>query len=548
MEYGDQKMNDFTSVYPEAKVLDPSKRVNYIHGLVLGVDEFKQEECYLLEKDRLHNRSLHGYGTVCGLAITQEEIDASFEIKVEPGMAISPIGQVIQVPRTQCAKLDEWLASHSEEISAYLGSPTAGSVSLYLMLCYSECETDLVPIPTGPCQSLEETSAASRIADSFSLSFELEAPADEHFDPAMQDLTNLLLNIPVDPAGTMTIDEVRDLVRTLIPLGSPADSPAISSPVISGAIAPENLEEFFHAAFLVWVTEVKPCLLTDTTQCIPTDLYKNCVFLAQVNFDVETIDGIVRLDTNVDVEIDQSSRQFLINTQGLQNYMGPLSYWVKSLENIALPEEIIPPGEELLENVVMLSGSQTITGSKTFNAPIRLTGNGRVLKNIILPAHLAHHGRGAASGLFSDSLPAMHFMTTGSNAFTGEALFNIPIPEDIVYPRGFQFRLIWGFQGNPEPSGINFTWQVGAQFFQINDPVSATPFQFVPLPVSEVTARRNDVLVTDFTDFDETIHFNSDSSYGAIHISIDDPGVPIPQVHLLQLELQYVANRLGGRI
>lgn len=541
-------MNDFTSVYPESKLLDPSKRVNYIHGLVLGVDEFKQEECYLLEKDRLHNRSLHGYGTVCGLAITQEDKDAGIEIKVSPGMAISPAGQVIQVPRTQCATLDEWLASHGTEISDYLDSASAGSVTLYLMLCYRECETDLVPIPTGPCQSLEETSAASRIADNFSLSFELEEPPAEHFDALMQDLTDLLLNIPVDPAGTMTIDEVRDLVRTLIPQSSPVESPAISSPVISGAIAPENLEEFFHAAFLVWVTEVKPCLLTDTSQCVPTDPYRNCVFLAKINFDVEIIDDVVRLDETVDVDIDQSLRQFLLATQGMQNYLGPLSYWVKSLANIALPDEIIPPGEELLENVVMLTGAQTITGSKTFNAPIRLTGNGRVLKNIILPGYQAHHGRGAASGLFSDSLPALHFMTTGANAFSGEALFHIPIPEDIVYTRGFQFRLIWGFQGNPEPSGINFTWQVGAQFFQINDPVSPTPFQFVPLPVSEVTERRNDVLVTDFTNFDETIHFNSDSRYGAIHISMDDPGVPTPQVYLLQVELQYMANRLGGRV
>ena len=180
-------MSDFTSVYPESKILDPSKRVNYIHGLVLGVDEFKQEECYLLEKDRLHNRTLHGYGTVCGLGISQQDKDAGLEIKIEPGIAISHSGQVIQVPRTQCAIVDEWLASHGDEVAEVLGSPAAGSLSLYLMLCYRECKTDLVPIPTGPCQSLEESSAPSRIADDFSLSFELQTPTDEHFDSAMQD-------------------------------------------------------------------------------------------------------------------------------------------------------------------------------------------------------------------------------------------------------------------------------------------------------------------------------------------------------------------------
>ncbi len=541
-------MSDFTSIYPESKILDPGKRVNYIHGLVLGVDEFKQEECYLLEKNRLHNRALHGYGTVCGLGISQQDKDAGLEIKIEPGTAISHIGQVIQVPRTQCAIIDEWLASHGDEVANALGSPASGSLSIFLMLCYRECKTDLVPIPTGPCQSLEESSAPSRIADDFSLSFELQAPPDEHFDSAMQDLTDLLLNIPVEAGGSLTLNEIKDLVRTLIPEGSPASSPPISSPSISDAIAPENLHEFFNAAFLVWVTEVKPCLLTGTIECVPTDPYKNCVFLAKLNFDVETIDGITRLDPNVDLEIDESLRQFLISSQGMQNYLSPLSYWVKSLTNVILPEVIIPPALEIGSDIVTISDVQTITASKTFSAPIKLNSSGRVLKNIILPAFQAHQGRGAARGLFSDSVPSMHFMTTGSNAFKGEALFDIPIPDDIVFNRDFQFRLVWGFQGIPEPSDIAFNWQVGAQFFQADDSISPTPFQFVDVSVSEVTARRNDVIVTDFLNFDPTISLTRDSRFGAMHISIDDPGVPIPQVYLLQVELQYVVDRLGRRI
>jgi hypothetical protein len=538
-------MSDFTSIYPETNVLDPSKRVNYIHGLVLGVDEFNQEECYLLEKDRLHNRSLHGYGTVCGIQVSQEDQTTGLEIKVDAGMAISPSGQVIQVPRTQCAILNEWLASHGEEIAEVLGSPSiAGPLSLYLMLCYRECKTDLVPIPTGPCQSLEETTAPSRIADDFSLSFELQEPPDEHFESVMQGFSDLLLNIPVEAGGAMTLDEIKALVRTLIPEGSPPGSPSLSSP--ADAIAPENVHDFFNAAFLVWVTEVKPCLLTDTSECVPSDPYQNCVFLAQINFTVETIDGITRLDPNEDVEIDEHMRQFLINSQGLQNYLSPLSYWVKNLANVALPDEIVLPDGG--GDVVNLSGDQTITGSKTFEAPILLSSDGRVLKNFILPAHQAHHGRGAARGLFRGALPSMHFLTTGTNAFSGEALFNIPIPEDIVFNLGFQFRLIWGFQGEPDPSGISFNWQVGAQFLQANDNVSIAPFQSVSVSVTETTERRNDLLVTDFQDFDNSIVLTGNNRYGVMHISIEDPGIAIPQVYLLQVDLQYAADRLGGRI
>jgi len=62
-------MTDFKPAYPDTVNLDPHKRVYYSHGLVLGVDEFLQEETYLLERDRTHNRGLHGYGTVCGLSL-----------------------------------------------------------------------------------------------------------------------------------------------------------------------------------------------------------------------------------------------------------------------------------------------------------------------------------------------------------------------------------------------------------------------------------------------------------------------------------------------
>lgn len=541
-------MNDFTSVYPEATILDPNKRVNYIHGLVLGVDEFKQEEFYLLEKDKLHNRSLHGYGTVCGLRVDQEPTSAGVEIKVSPGMAICPNGQVVQVPRTQCAVIDEWLASHAEEIAEHIGSPAVGNLSLYLMLCYRECKTDVVPIPTGPCQSLEESTAPSRIADDFSLSFELDAPPEMHFQSSMQDLTELLLNIPVEAGGAMTLDEIKNLVRSLIPesdVSSPPDSPPISSPALSDAISPENVQAFFNAAFLVWVTEVKPCLLVDSIETVPGDPYQKCVFLAQLNFDVITADGVTRLDSIVDLEIDEQFRQFLISSQGLQNYLAPLSYWAKSLGTIGLPDISSPPVGN--GDMVTLSGDQTITGSKTFSTPIALSEDGRVLKNIVLPAHQAHHNRGAAPGLFSDTLPSLQFLTTGTNAFTGEALFNIPIPDDIVFSRGYQFRLVWGFEGAPVRAGVRFNWRVGAQFFQANETIPPSPFPFVTLRVSETTAQRN-VLVTNFSNFDRTITLNRNDRYGSMHIAIEDPGVSISQVHLLQVELQYTADRLGRRI
>lgn len=49
---------------------DPDSRVNYARGMVLGLDEFQQEQLYFLQKDYLHERALHGCGTVYGLHVS----------------------------------------------------------------------------------------------------------------------------------------------------------------------------------------------------------------------------------------------------------------------------------------------------------------------------------------------------------------------------------------------------------------------------------------------------------------------------------------------
>jgi len=45
------------------------KRLNYFHGQMLGVNDFRTEQAYFRDKFKLHNRCLHGHGTVCGLGV-----------------------------------------------------------------------------------------------------------------------------------------------------------------------------------------------------------------------------------------------------------------------------------------------------------------------------------------------------------------------------------------------------------------------------------------------------------------------------------------------
>jgi hypothetical protein len=45
------------------------RRLNYVYGQLLGAADFRSEQNYFREKQRLHNRCLHGYGVVCGLLV-----------------------------------------------------------------------------------------------------------------------------------------------------------------------------------------------------------------------------------------------------------------------------------------------------------------------------------------------------------------------------------------------------------------------------------------------------------------------------------------------
>jgi hypothetical protein len=311
-------MSDFTTAY-DAINLDPYKRVHYAHGLVLGVEDFVQEELYLLTRDRLHNRALHGYGTVCGLRVEPRRSDTGeTQVLVRAGIALDPQGREIRVPRDQCAGINSWLAAHGDDLS---GSPVVSPVSLYLVLCYRECATDDVPVPGGACRSLEDSRVASRIADDFELSLTTDAPAQIEED-AVRAFGDLLRTIVISdaPGSFLTRDELVELVR-----GLGGGSPAFLSPGSPTLyrLHPEDAADFLEAAFRVWVTEVRPHLLPEGQSCASGPPADACVLLARLELDVVESGGTLRLadDDSWSLLIDETSRPYLLHTRLLQEWL-----------------------------------------------------------------------------------------------------------------------------------------------------------------------------------------------------------------------------------
>ena len=130
-------------------------RNHYFAGRLLGADEFQLEQDYVRGRLRRHNRMLHGVGIVHGLQVSVSPDGAGGEqVVVQPGLAIDPIGEEIEV---RC------------ETSARL--PPTGD-QLIVTLCYAERLTH--PMPASAEQQVQFT----RVEETFAL--QVAETAGEH--------------------------------------------------------------------------------------------------------------------------------------------------------------------------------------------------------------------------------------------------------------------------------------------------------------------------------------------------------------------------------
>jgi len=241
----------FTTELPATRPLDPSKRVRYTAGLVLGVDEFTQEQTYHMARDRLLTRLLHGYGTVSGLMVTVRSSGQGPEVVVSGGVAVDPRGQIVCVRSAQCARLNAWLQANADDVRR-LGVASPDVVSVYVVLKYRECEADWVPVPGGPCRMQEDSRMPSRLVDGFELTLTLRRPEQAEED-AIRRLGQLLASIEIDDnGGTYSTNE--DVAAAVRGVQVAVASPPTATLRFAKATAPERMRMLYR----VWATEGRP--------------------------------------------------------------------------------------------------------------------------------------------------------------------------------------------------------------------------------------------------------------------------------------------------
>jgi hypothetical protein len=292
-----------TSASADKALLNPNKRVNYTFGMVLGVDEFRQEQEHFEWKHRISNHLLHGSGTVCGLKVTSEVVGADVDVRVAPGYAVSPHGRWVWVEKALCARLGEWVAKNSAQQSP---PPGPGPHTVYVRLCYAECPVDIVPIAGQPCAAEDDTRAPSRIYETARAEFSWEKP-DGHAEWHYREFGELLSHVDIVQDFLSPDDShrflaaVHDFANVLAGHTSPPTSPPHDChdphhhphPHVSPPVSPDTgrftLSEAtacdtIRQALTIWVTEVCPHLQKHLADCQKDD---DCILLACAHFDLD---------------------------------------------------------------------------------------------------------------------------------------------------------------------------------------------------------------------------------------------------------------------
>jgi hypothetical protein len=322
---------------PQVAPPDPTKHVNYSLGMVLGVDDFTQQSAFHWGYDQRIVRNLIGYGVIAGLRVSVDvDIARGPRVQVAPGEAVTPSGKLLCVSPTQCAYLNDWLQANRNDVDA-LGSSPPSTISLAVVACYRECETDDVPIPGEPCRTDDELMAASRLAEGFALELRL-APVAQLEEDAVRDFVAWVRSLPVTNGPGSGIDAFLAALRGAADLeGSPPASPPalidflLASPPTGLEIPRAEAGAYYDALLRFWVEELRPRLRSASgAECGcggggvgELDPDADCITLAEleVPIDLDGVSGQLLVADTPDVTVDDTRRPTLLHLRMLQELL-----------------------------------------------------------------------------------------------------------------------------------------------------------------------------------------------------------------------------------
>ena len=132
------------------------QRPRYFDGQLLTQSELTCDQAYVMAKNRLHNRYLHGWGVVCGLRVSCCN-DTS--VNVEAGYALDPCGNDIVLPQATTVPLLQMIQAcrsqcqPSSQCNPFLGTTledcTGADQTWCLTIAYAEQDSRPVAALAG---------------------------------------------------------------------------------------------------------------------------------------------------------------------------------------------------------------------------------------------------------------------------------------------------------------------------------------------------------------------------------------------------------------
>src|SRR5438270_4777046 len=153
------------------------KRVNYFHGMLLTEEDFVDEQTYLREKLKLHNR-LHGAGVVWGLELELGRVqvgtkDDVTKVFIGAGLALDCAGNEIVVCERYLVPLDEKI----EELRRFgrlertedSYPPRYTGPKLFIGIRFCECKSQPAEQYTSECPDDRLRPQYSRVREGFAV-------------------------------------------------------------------------------------------------------------------------------------------------------------------------------------------------------------------------------------------------------------------------------------------------------------------------------------------------------------------------------------------
>lgn len=171
---------------------DPFKRICYQYGMLLGVDEFQQEQSYHRSKHRMQQRLFIGYGMVYGGDFSVVKVPKTettpehLALRVHRLFGLDDLGRELWLKDPCEINLSKWwtenknaaaLQAQEEDVCS---APQAQTV--YVTIGYKQCCTTPVPAVAPPCDDQTAPTMSSRIFETVECQISRSAPKDPPTD------------------------------------------------------------------------------------------------------------------------------------------------------------------------------------------------------------------------------------------------------------------------------------------------------------------------------------------------------------------------------